>query len=98
MNKLPQNTIFAALVFLLTVNVQAANTPIVRDGNMDGGARIMQIHCPSAKRTTVRLYVQEYKQYRPGMTCVYKKDGDDICRDGWDIDEAASEACAQIDS
>ena len=76
-------------------NLQAANTPIVRDGNIDGGARIMSIHCPSGTRTTVRLYVSEFKQYRPGQTCIYLTDGSDLCRMNWDLDEAAVEACNQ---
>lgn len=83
-------------VFLLTGSVYAAKTPVLRDGSIDEGARIMKVHCPSGKRTTIRMYFRDYDVYRKGQTCVYKKDGSDICRANWDHDAAALEACKQM--
>lgn len=97
MNKLSilSTTLFSILL-MTSGNLHAANSPIVQDGGIDGGARILKIHCPSGKRTTVRLYVEEFKHYEPGQTCVYRVDGSDICKNNWDHDEAAVEACNQI--
>lgn len=79
-----------------TGHSQAVTSPIVRDdGVMDGGALILQIHCPSGKRTTVRLYNEDYQQYKTGMTCIYRDDGSEICRNEWNHDDAAVEACSQ---
>jgi hypothetical protein len=93
MNTFSQLRVVLLISLFVTGSVHAANTPIVQDGSIDGGARIMKIHCPSGKRTTVRLYIQEFNQYKPGETCIYKADGSDICKSKWDLDEAAVEAC-----
>ena len=88
---------FFVLFFFLSINVQANNkSPIVRDGNIDAGARIMKIYCPSGDRTTVRLYIEDFNEYLNGQTCVHKKDGSSICKSDWDLDEAAVTACDQL--
>jgi hypothetical protein len=88
-------TILFSILLISSGNLHAANGPIVQDGGMDGGARILTIHCPAGSRTTVRLYVEEYKDYKPGQICIYKVDGSDMCSTNWDHDEAAVEACNQ---
>lgn len=81
-------------IFFITGNVQAErNAPIVKDGNIDGGARILKIHCPSGKRTTVRMYLTDSE--KPQQTCIYRTDGSDLCKENWDHDEAAVSACNQ---
>jgi len=95
MNKPLLISILSGSMLFAGIGHTQATKPIVRDGEIDGGARILQIYCPSGSRTTVRLYVEEFKQYQPGMTCIYKVDGSDMCQANWDHDEAAVEACNQ---
>ena len=96
MNKFSSCLLILVSIFVAITNVFAAKTPILRDGTIDAGARIMKVYCPSGKRTTIRLYFEDYDKYARGQTCVFKKDGSDICRANWDHDAAALEACKQM--
>lgn len=66
----------------------ANDNPKVRDQGLDGDVRYYKVVCPSGKRTTVSF------QYKSKEVCTYPIGAkDQVCRQGWTIDQAAKAAC-----
>jgi hypothetical protein len=69
----------------------ASTSPKIMDGSIDAGARYFKVLCPDGKRTAVRVYFEEYRQFKSGDVC-YKDAGIDICNKG-NVDAVAVNAC-----
>lgn len=95
MKRIRSLSILVIALFFTTNSYANNKSPVVRDGSIDGGARIMKVHCPSGNRTTVRLYIEDFNEFKNGQTCIHKNDGSSLCKTEWDLDQAAVTACNQ---
>jgi hypothetical protein len=68
--------------------LQAEETMQVFDNGLDGEVRYYSVVCPSGKRTSVS---NDFENKQICTTLV--NDKEKVCREGWDVDSAAKEAC-----
>ncbi len=71
-----------------TTPLQAEETMQIFDNGNDGEVRYYSVVCASGKRTSVSNDF-ENKQ----ICTMLVNDKQKVCREGWDIDSAAQEAC-----
>jgi len=72
----------------MATQLQAEETMQVYDNGMDGEVRYYSVVCPSGKRTSVS---NDFETKQICTTLV--NDREKVCREGWDVDSAAKEAC-----
>ena len=68
--------------------LQAEETMQVFDNGLDGEVRYYSVVCPSGKRTSVS---NDFENKQICTTLV--NDKEKVCRQSWDVDSAAKEAC-----
>ena len=80
--------VFTLLFFFMTWTGQAEERLRVIDHGTDGDERYYTVICPSGERSSITNYYEE------GKICTMLVNGKiEMCRNGWDIDSAAREAC-----
>lgn len=80
--------IIPLMLLLSQTQTQAQERLRVIDKGTDGDVRYYSVVCPSGKRTSVS------DRYKEGEICTMPVSArEEICREGWDIDSAATEAC-----
>ena len=76
------------LLGLTTTNASAERGATVLDQGLDGTTRYFNVVCPSGKRTALSY------DFSTKVTCTYPvNSNEEVCKDNWDKDEAAKEAC-----
>ncbi len=76
------------LTILMSSTAQAEERLRVIDHGTDGDERYYTVICPSGERSSITNYYEE------GKICTMQVNGKiEICRNGWEIDSAAQEAC-----
>jgi hypothetical protein len=71
-----------------TAQLQAEETMQIFDNGVDGEVRYYSVVCPSGKRTSVS---NDFEKKQICTTLV--NDKEKVCREGWDVNTAAKEAC-----
>ena len=88
MKKFKRKMTFTLLMFSVSFTVQAQERLRVIDHGTDGDERYYTVICPSGERSSITNYYEE------GKICTMLVNGKiEMCRNGWDIDSAAREAC-----
>jgi hypothetical protein len=90
-NSMNRYSIFPAILICLSgaaTPVLAEETMQIFDNGLDGEVRYYSVVCPSGKRTSVS---NDFENKQICTTLV--NDKEKVCREGWDVDSAAKEAC-----
>lgn len=84
-------TFLTATLFLLSISathVSAERGATILDQGLDGTIRYFNVICPSGKRATLSF------DFQANETCIFPvSSNEQVCKDNWDKDEAAKEAC-----